>query len=258
MPTGLGDEHSWHCASLDTVGYETTTATDLSGNGYTGTLTNMDAATDWVSDTDSGGTVAWDMVIAGSQHIATTTPIPDSGSAATISVCGWVKTGALTNDRGGFSWDDSVSTQRTFWLRADAGTGNMEVFSSPNGLTTAYQRWIGTTGIDDGAWHHWCCTLDCTLTDGGNNNKYILYLDGVVESITWTGVGSPAAGLFDNSNGMLINTRNGNIGTFLNARYDDVRTFARVLTAEEVTHLASARGVLGSPGNRRRRILIAG
>ena len=46
--------------SLDTAGNGTTTLTDLTGNGYDGTLTNMDAATDWVADTDAGGVRALD------------------------------------------------------------------------------------------------------------------------------------------------------------------------------------------------------
>lgn len=43
----------------DTVGNGTTTLTDLVGTNN-GTLTNMDPATDWVSDTDAGGTRALD------------------------------------------------------------------------------------------------------------------------------------------------------------------------------------------------------
>lgn len=50
----------WWCPSLDTSGNGTTTLTDLSGNGNNGTLTNMDAGTDWVADTDSGGVRALD------------------------------------------------------------------------------------------------------------------------------------------------------------------------------------------------------
>ena len=45
--------------SLDTAGNGTTTLTDLVGSNN-GTLTNMDAATDWVSDTSNGGVRALD------------------------------------------------------------------------------------------------------------------------------------------------------------------------------------------------------
>ena len=45
--------------SLDTAGNGTTTLSDLVSN-RPGTLTNMDAATDWVADTDAGGVRALD------------------------------------------------------------------------------------------------------------------------------------------------------------------------------------------------------
>ena len=51
LPVGLGDEVGWWCPSLDDTGNGTVTLNDLSGSGDDGTLTNMDAATDWVSDT---------------------------------------------------------------------------------------------------------------------------------------------------------------------------------------------------------------
>ena len=47
------------CPSRDTLGNGTTTLTDLVGSSN-GTLTNMDPATDWVSDTDAGGIRALD------------------------------------------------------------------------------------------------------------------------------------------------------------------------------------------------------
>jgi len=59
MPLSDGLQ-GWWCPSLDTAGNGTNTLTDLSGNGNNGTLTDMDAATDWVADTDSGGVRALD------------------------------------------------------------------------------------------------------------------------------------------------------------------------------------------------------
>ena len=54
MPTGIGNELAWWCPSLDETGNGTTTLYDLVGS-VNGTLTNMDASTDWVADTASGG-----------------------------------------------------------------------------------------------------------------------------------------------------------------------------------------------------------
>jgi hypothetical protein len=48
------------CPSRDTVGYQTTLLADLAGL-TDGTLLNMDAGTDWVSDTGAGGTRALDL-----------------------------------------------------------------------------------------------------------------------------------------------------------------------------------------------------
>ena len=87
LSTGL---QGWWCPSLDTSGNGTTTLTDLSGNGNNGTLTNMDAATDWVADTDNGGVRALDF-----DGIDDYVALPEQTFASDFAISLWVKPGQL-------------------------------------------------------------------------------------------------------------------------------------------------------------------
>lgn len=69
--------------SLDTFGNGTTTLTDLIGSNN-GTLTNMDAASDWVADTDAGGVRALDFD-GTNDYVSLTTPTVTTA----WSFCGW-------------------------------------------------------------------------------------------------------------------------------------------------------------------------
>jgi hypothetical protein len=76
--------------SRDTAGNGTTTLTDLVGS-KNGTLTNMDAATDWVADTDAGGVRALDF--DGTDDFATLGSgivLPSSGG---LAISWWEKVG---------------------------------------------------------------------------------------------------------------------------------------------------------------------
>ena len=87
LSTGL---QGWWCPSRDTSGNGTTTLTDLSGNGNNGTLTNMDAATDWVADTDNGGVRALDL--DGGDDLIVVANNPGAfASGQSFSVAGWIK-----------------------------------------------------------------------------------------------------------------------------------------------------------------------
>lgn len=71
--------------SLDTAGNGTTTLTDLVGSNH-GTLTNMDAATDWVADTGAGGVRALDFDGV-NDHVVFSPP----AFSSTASFSLWVK-----------------------------------------------------------------------------------------------------------------------------------------------------------------------
>ena len=135
------------------------------------------------------------------------------------------------------SWDLSGSN-RSFHFRKKA-TGEAEVFTSPDGTTTAYHRFETTTLIDDNVWHHLVATFD--------SGTIHIWIDGIDQSLTDTGVGSPAGSIHDNSNYLQIAATNGTQNP-ITARIDDARIFDRVLSADEIEHLASARGVLGGAG----------
>jgi len=139
----------WWCPSLDTAGNGTTTLTDLSGNGNNGTLTNMDAATDWVADTDNGGVRALDFDVAVDNQYVTTADI----DSTVITIGAWVKpvskyqfAGVLSKRRSSTAWGMDLQGGSTRFYIQNGGF-NIWYFQMP-----ALSQWsllcVSYSGVD--------------------------------------------------------------------------------------------------------------
>lgn len=199
------------------------TATDSVG-GQTGTLTNMDSSTDWISaglpPVPSGTTFALDF--DGSNDYVVATGYKGITGTNPRSMSAWIKT---TSAAGGpiVSWGTNVAGQKwNFRVQnsnGPAGTLRVEV----NG---GYQ--VGSTFVADGQWHHVVATWE-----GNNVNDVKFWVDGNLE-----GVGASAS--------RAINTVAGSdvrIGSDLSSRYfpgpiDEVRIYDHVLSRQEVRTLS--------------------
>ena len=206
------------CPSLDTAGNGTQTLTDLSGNGNNGTLTLMDAATDWVADTGAGGVRAltFDGV---NDEVQLASPITFTNDG---TVAFWFRRGSGSNQALGAGG----SYGEGYWFNISGNDvvqnwGNQYVTFSGEGANYAV-----------GSWNH------VTLVRSGSN--YLIYRNG---SLADTVVGAANPGTLRGFGRLYYGA-----GTFanLNGQLDDIRIFNTALTTEGIAYLynsGNGRGV---------------
>ena len=214
MFTGLGGERLWLCPSLND------SANDISGNGNDGTYQNGMGT---ISDVSNGGSLAYDLAV-NTDRIEIAGIGSSWRSSGTWTISMWLK-GMLAQNNQALVLNGNVNLYR--------GSASGETLQSQQ-LNPYAGTGYTATGVATGTWYHIVCTSD------GTNMK--MYADGVeFKSIT--------AGLATtNTGGMTLGSTAGASpnGTPI-ARLDDIRAYNRALTQSEITHLASYRGVQGSP-----------
>jgi len=217
LSTGL---QGWWCPSLDTSGNGTTTLTDLSGNGNNGTLTNMDAATDWVADTDSGGVRALDFNGASQRVVMGNAGLPLTGD---LTLSFWFLYRSTASIQGVLSQYTAGTSGRTVVvINQSIGGGRdpnrLNLFSSfPGGLDAN----VLLSGTD--TYYH------IVLRRSGSQGT--VYINGVlaVTDSDWpTAIQDTpfVLGAFDSS-GLQS----------LDGRIDNTAIWDRALTAAEITQL---------------------
>jgi hypothetical protein len=159
--------------SRDDAGNGTTTLTDLVGSNN-GTLTSMDAATDWPADTDAGGVRALDFDGV-DDYIPTTLAVTGSGA---LSVSGWFKTSSARTAPENVIMSSAIDTTANalFWLAIENG-----VFYTRHGGSIAF----GSSGLNDSDWHHFVWSKPSGASISGIN----VYIDGVAITLSPTGSG---------------------------------------------------------------------
>ena len=218
--------------SLDTAGNGTTTLTDLVGSNH-GTLTNMDAGTDWVADTSNGGVRALDFdgvndyVVSGSNINVT--------GASNRSVSAWVKFDALVN-QSVVGWGvDSVSR----WFYLTIVNSYWYISGYLNDYDTGVLATIG--------WHHVVVAYDGTT---------------VTVFVNGASIGSTSK-TYNTTAGPLYFGRRNVLNDFhLNGRLDDIRIWNQSLVLADAQWLynsgAGRARVNVSPDARRRRQSVSG
>lgn len=223
MPVGIGGEVGWWCPSLDDTGNGTTTLNDLAGSN-TGTLTNFaltGSTSNWVADTNNGGTrcLAMDAI---NDHVACGTSTGDAlGTLSAFSFSCWFKITSATNENGIFQLGNFASDYGKFWIRQ--GPASNVVFGF-NETTPTFNNFAFT---DTSAWHHLSVIYD------GVNAK--AYLDDVLKSTTAFSASVAFGGKKTTVGGYY------SVNETFGGRLDDLRVWSRALTATENTLLASRR-----------------
>lgn len=224
MAVGIGGELSWWCPSLDDTGNGTTTLYDLVGT-RNGTLTDMDAATDWVADTASGGVRALDFD-GNNDRVAIGTH-SEFGSTI-LSISAWIKPSTTSgSDKAIVSQVNSAGTigramrrslTRITWTVANSG----------------FRVWqTGTTITTD--WQH------IAISSNGINTP-LIWRNGVAQTVSLAASsGTPTVPAAQE---LSIGYDGGFISTLYNfpGLIDDVRIFNTELTLTQVQKLASKRG----------------
>ena len=213
--------------NLGLVGYwsfddgTSTKATDFSGSGNAGTLTNFanpQTATSGWGNGKLGKGLNFDGV---DDYVAV--PYSSSLDPTDLTVSLWIKsTSTFTSANGptfASLWNTSNRKGWIFW----AQSGDVR-FGGGASVTTVWTG--GVSAINDGRWHHMLVTR--------SGNTAIIYMDNIVRQTT-TNAGNAPSGTGPNIidiGGWGGVDSNGWAGTV-----DDVRIYNRALSATEVTSL---------------------
>jgi hypothetical protein len=193
------------------------TVTDFSGRRNTGTMTNMDPATDWVT-----GKVGKALDFDGTNDYVT------AGTAASTN---------LTSNLSIFAWMKATSPGRTSIATQTNGCGGYGALNGCFGIaiggntanrTSAYiaSNWRqGNTSVNDGNWHHVGYTLDSSY-----NMQF--YFDGATDSSLIANAGG-----FPSSGGPFVIGSDATDANYYTGSLDEVRVYNRVLTSTEVATL---------------------
>lgn len=182
-----------------------TKATDFSGNGNHGTLTNGPT---W-ADGRFGKAASFD----GTDdyvNIASMTGLP----SGMMTVSAWVKISTHKNYNNivGHEWTASNGS----WLLFSNSSGNVYF-----GIYDTSQHTASVTGLSAGVWHHIVGTYDGSVIK--------IYSDGVAGSSTALG-----GATLDNAGQVTISN---SVGSVFSGQIDDVRIYSRVLPEAEIRNL---------------------
>jgi hypothetical protein len=205
-------------------GAGSTTAADSSGLGNTGTLTNMDPSTDWVTG-QIGGALEFDGTDDYVEVVRDCTLEPSD--EFTVSV--W------------FYWiDESVSNYGKIVAKTEIelkspfqsySIGQRQSFNDIEfELNVENQGYVfARTTLSLSTWHHLVLTFDGTQATA--------YIDGsTVGSVTTSGLGNT---VYYYNTPLAIGNESSGLGSnnYVNGRIDDVRIYNYALTATEVNTL---------------------
>ncbi len=207
--------------SRDTAGNGTTTLTDLVGSN-TGTLTNMDAATDWVADTDSGGVRALDF--DGINDCVRCGKGLNASLLGEMAISGWFKfrnrgsvNGFLGNGASGgssgFAFEIGRTANKLGWLQ------NSNTIDA-----------VSTGTITDANWHH----IVIVRTGSTGAWTITLWIDNASSSHSTSANPDPVF-----KNGQFTIGRYGDYTGGFNSSCiaDDIRVFNQSLDSSDVSYL---------------------
>ena len=229
--------------SLGLIGYwsfednqDTTSVDDYSGNGNTGTMTNMDAtpSNDYVAGHKSSST-AMDFD-GGDDYVEVANESNfDFERTDPFTFATWIKTTNTANNDFIINKQEDTGSVRGIWFTVDneagggfPGGGVIELGLMNNSST--YSAWHGETSVTDGEWHHVVATSDGTGSDGIR-----LYVDGMQEATTTIQDGLGANTILSNVP-LTIGSRD-NGGVPFDGEIDNARVYSRALGAQEIERL---------------------
>lgn len=207
---------------------------DVSRYGNWGTLTNMDAATDWVVD---GGQYALDF--DGTDDHIPTRVVP--GITGSVTFSAWFKSRDVTNTRAIFS--DSNSTGASINFHMETSSGRLSILWGAN----PYFRPSGATALATNQLYH------AVITRSGTAGSWRarMYLDGKNDYDNTTSINPGTSNILTIGRAGEFNALYGNLSAI-----DDVIVWNRELQPNEVSRLYQL-GRGGMLERRRRRRVYA-
>ncbi len=228
----LAEQQSWNGLLDVSTGLEglwrfDTGATDASGNGNDGTLTNG-VAIDTNAGTNKigGGKLSLDGV---NDFVDLSASRANFTGLTQGTIAGWIKTTSTSGVVLGMSDVADATSGVALW-----------VYSNGKLAYTVYENNVAlldvqsTSSVNNGAWHHVAVTVD------GSSNK--LYIDGVQASVTYSTGNASTHKFFSDVTGVdsmsIGRDQNNGGGRFhFNGLLDDVRVYSRALTAADIVQL---------------------
>jgi hypothetical protein len=215
------------CPSQDTAGDGTTTVTDFTGVSN-GTLTNMDAVTDWVTD---DGKMCLDFDGTNDHVITGCTPV---GGAKCLGFA--VKFRRLaTTGSGLFCGIANVisGTTNNRFIVYHFSDGNL--YCQFDGANVGYFA----LALTDLAWHSLVIHYDGSQT--GNANRLKIWLDGVAKTLTFGGT-IPAQLTTITAGRLMLGLIADSSALYGRSRIDDVRVNLRLWSDAERAEIDASRG----------------
>ena len=229
--------------SVDTSGNGTTTLTDLVGSNH-GTLTNMDAATDWVADTEAGGVRALDFDGSNDLVIGTAGEHQTVINSNVFSVSLW----AYVRSFSSFPvlWTVQTGTTTDSALIECHNNGNILYVKTANNAIgfTGTRAYTLSSPLVVNTWFH-VLFVKSAAGDSGD-----LYVNGVLQT-SYTGTLQTA--VISASYIVILASYYGAVN--LNGRVDDYRLFDAACDGADAAYLSTSRAVgLLATGKKRPRI----
>src|SRR3989344_5393729 len=210
-----GPDITW---TSDTAG----TATDLSGSGFTGTLTSMSKSVSPVV-----GRIGQALDLDGTADYIDMGNVLDNDGSSAMTISAWIKMSG-TSDTIVSKMSNSGDQTGYRILVDSAGTFGFAIqqVSASNRLVAN-----GTSVVNNGQWHHLLVTYDGSKTLAG----VIRYVDNSVDAVSSSA--DQFTGSSSNAISFNIGSRNDGADTLFDGIVDDVRVYNRALSATEVTRL---------------------
>jgi len=218
----------WTLDGVDTPWTSATAATtiDKSGNGNTGTLTNMNRTV-----STSIGKLGQALNFDGSDDYV------DAGDSSSlsfdrtnpVSFAFWMKT-ATTNTQ--VLIDKFITTGISISV-GNTGTGIwFMTWRNSAGTNELQRRSSSNTGVTDGKWHY----ITITYTGSSSASGLLMYIDGVSSALTTTV--DNLTSTVDNNASFAIGARQSSVGAVpFNGSIDDIRIYNRALSQAEISRL---------------------
>jgi hypothetical protein len=216
-PTGTdtGLKGYWSFNGQDMSG---TTAYDRSGAGNDGTLTNGPA----IAEGKLGQALSFD----GTNDYVDMGDLNFMDGASVLTLSAWFKRSAASAQLTvGKIVNDNQRFDITMWT-----DGNVYV-NNGDGAAPAYGAFVS----NDTNWHHIVYVYDGNLS--GNSNRTKAYLDGIVQSLTFTGT-IPAT--TQSTTSSFVVGRNQATSTYSSGFIEEVRLYTSALSASEIKALYSS------------------
>lgn len=205
------------------------TVKDISGNNYSGTMTNMEAG-DIASDNPGGNFAKRCLDFGGTDEYVTMGNVLAFERTQAFSVSFWLK----TTDISGPYLIAKMSATPTFrgWGVALGTSGELIfVLRNDNATTNRIIVTTVTTGFNNGSWHHVVWTYDGSSTAAG----CLCFIDGSSRSLTVT-TNALSATIVDTSALFLgAASYGGTPGSFYTGKLDEVAIYNRQLSTTEIT-----------------------